>query len=140
MEVELNNIQTTVKDCYQDQCDSLISKEGRNIIVSHYGGFSLDLIGNLSDSVQQLLVSKGDNLAVRKRMFSILIEGMQNVRRHGARDPKGVQVGYVVIAEKEASYKIIIANLVDKENKELVEAYLKKINEYSIDDLIDKYN
>ena len=139
LEVELNNIQTTVKDCYQDQCDSLVSEEKRNIIVSHYGGFSLDLISNLSDSVQQLLVSKGDNAAVRKRMFSILIEGMQNVRRYGARDGKGAQGGEVVIAEKEASYKIIISNLVDKQNKELVEEYLKKINAYSIDDLSEKY-
>lgn len=139
MEVEVNNIQSSVKDYYQDQCDALIASEGRSIVVSHFGGFSLNLISNLSESIEQLLVSKGDNSAVRKRMFSILIEAMQNVRKHGARDEKGNQIGYVILAEKEANYKIIIANMVNNANRELVEEYLKKINKYSIHELSDKY-
>lgn len=127
-----------LRDLYQDQCDSILN-EGRSIIVSHYGGFSLDLISNLTENIDQLLVSKGDNQLVRKRMFTILIEGMQNVRKHGAFDEKGRQAGYLIIGSSEKDHHIVIANLVNAANRERVISYLNEINSYEIEELSMKY-
>ena len=139
MQVATGNIRAIVKDYFQDQCDALSLTEGRNILVSHFGGFSLDLISSLTESVEQLLISKGDNPVVRKRIFSILIEGMQNVRKHGSKDDTGNQIGYLILAGDDENYKVIMANLVSHQNRELVKEYLKKINKYSLRELGEKY-
>lgn len=138
-EVENNKVGTVIRDIFQDQHDSLVKNESRKILVSHYGTFSQDLVGSLSNSVEELLISIGDKKIVIKRMFSILLEGLQNIRIHGGYDNYGNQLGFLLIGSTSDNYRLIMANIIDSSEREKVENYLEEINEYSEADLKEKY-
>ena len=95
-EVENNKISTEIRSVFQDRHDALVNVESRKILVSHYGTFSQDLVGSLSNSVEELLISIGDKKMVIKRMFSILLEGLQNIRIHGQNDNYGESTRFFV--------------------------------------------
>jgi len=97
-EVENNKVASVIRDVFQVKHDSLVNDESRKILVSHYGTFSQDLVGSLSNSVEELLISIGDKKMVIKRMFSILLEGLQNIRIHGGQDNYGNQLGFLIMA------------------------------------------
>ena len=121
-EVEGNSQATIIREVFQNRHDALVNDEKRKILVSHYGTFSQDLVGSLSNSVEELLVSIGDKKIVIKRMFSILLEGLQNIRVHGGFDFDGRQLGFLLIGSKTENYKVIMGNIVHVEEVEKVES------------------
>ncbi len=110
------------------------------IILSHFGEFSIDFISDISERIESYMISAGDSKDVIKRMFTILIEGMKNIRQHGLRDERGRQLGYLLIVQSENNYLLEVANLVDKDGYEGLELYIEKINSYDQETLVQKYN
>jgi hypothetical protein len=116
-------------------------KEGFDkIVLSHFGEFSIDFISEISERVEEYLISSSDPKHVIKRMFTILIEGMKNVRQHGLRDERGKQIGYLIIGQSSDSYRLEVANLVLNEEIEGLHEYLEKLNAYGIEELRSKYD
>ena len=95
-----------------------IQADGK-IIVSHFGEFSQDLVNSLTTSIEEMMLDSGDKKGAVKRMFSILVEGLQNIRIHGERDSDGNQVSFLIVLQNEENYKVTFGNLVkiDVENK-----------------------
>lgn len=139
MEDTLHAVAQKVRSLFKVSHDALVNEENRKIIVSHNGTFSHELVGSLSNGVEELLISKGDKRVVIKRMFSLLLEGLQNIRLHGKHDANGQQLAYLIIAENKASYKILMANMIDNEEESKIESYLKELNELNDDVLKEKY-
>ena len=137
--IDKSIIAVEIREIFQNQQDVLESGDGRKILISHFGTFSQDLVNSLSSSTEDLLVSSGDKRMVIKRLFSILIEGLQNLRLHGEKDDSGRQLGFVIVARNEVDYRIIIANIINKDDQEKVETYLERINNYSKDELKESY-
>ena len=137
-EVENNKIATVIRDVFQNKHDDLVKIESRKILVSHYGTFSQDLVGSLSNSVEELLISIGDKKMVIKRMFSILLEGLQNIRIHGGQDDYGNQLGFLLIGSDEHDYKVIMSNIIEVSEREKVESYLAEINLFTEEELKDQ--
>lgn len=138
-EVENNKVASVIRDVFQVRHDGLVKDESRKILVSHYGTFSQDLVGSLSNSVEELLISIGDKKLVIKRMFSILLEGLQNIRIHGGQDNYGNQLGFLIIGSDDEDYKVIMANIINSDERVKVETYLDEINAYPEDHLREKY-
>lgn len=129
----------TVNKYFKASHDALVNEEDRKILVSHFGTISQELLGSLSNGVEELLISKGDRKIVIKRMFSILLEGLQNIRLHGESDDEGRQLSFLVISENDEDYKILMANMVPREEEAKLSRYLKEINEYSQEVLKEQY-
>jgi hypothetical protein len=138
-EVENNKIATVIRDVFQNKHDDLVKIESRKILVSHYGTFSQDLVGSLSNSVEELLISIGDKKIVIKRMFSILLEGLQNIRIHGGQDDHGNQLGFLLIGSDDDNYKVVMSNIIETGEREKMDAYLSEINSYTEEELKEKY-
>lgn len=85
--------------------------EGK-VTVSHFGEFSQDLVNSLTVSIENAMADSGDKKSTIKRMFSILVEGLQNIRIHGERDEDGTQVSFLIILQNEGKYKITFGNLI----------------------------
>ena len=109
------------------------------MLISHFGGFSQDLISSLSDSAEELIISSGDKKVIVKRLYSILIEGLQNIRLHGGKDGLDRQLGYLILARGDKDYRIVMANIITQEDQSKVEEYLEKINDYSPQELKETY-
>lgn len=108
------------RDTLVDKCNAQFQKifgeynieaDGR-IIVSHFGEFSQDLVNSLTTSIEEMMLDSGDKKAAVKRMFSILVEGLQNIRIHGEKDSDGNQVSFLIVLQNEDNYKVTLGNLV----------------------------
>lgn len=130
-----NSVAVKVREIYQNRLESKLVDNNLSVVVSHMGTFTLDFVSGLTDWMETLMVSSGDRKIVVKRMFTILIEGLKNVRKHGELDPKGEQLGFVMICKSEDEYQIAIANLVLSENKDNLIEFITKINAYSEEEL-----
>jgi hypothetical protein len=130
---------TEIREIFKNQQDNIESSEGSKVLISHFGTFSQDLISSLSDSAEELIISSGDKKIVVKRMYSILIEGLQNIRLHGRKDGIGRQLGYLILTRTDSEYRIIMANLASYEDQERIEEYMEQINNYSEKELKEKY-
>ncbi len=106
-----------------------------SIVVSHFGDFSQDLIHSLAAGVENAMISFGDQIHINKRMFSILIEGMQNARIHGGEDENGEKTACLIVAKSEKNYKILLGNIVDKEDRSALKMYLGNINNHDANEL-----
>jgi len=95
--------------------DFNINANGK-IIVSHFGEFSQDLVNSLSTGIEDTMLESGDKKGVVKRMFSILVEGLQNIRIHGERDDDKNQISFLIVLQTEDEYKVTFGNLVKSQN------------------------
>lgn len=89
-------------------------KASGKIIVSHFGEFSQDLVNSLSTGIEDMMLESGDKKGVVKRMFSILVEGLQNIRIHGERDEDGNQISFLIVLQNEDNYKVTFGNLIKR--------------------------
>lgn len=128
-----------IREIYQNRCDEISAEKGRKVILSYFGEFSQDLVYNLSVRMEEVLTSSGDNKSVIKRLFSILIEGLQNIRLHGEFDDLGRQLAYVIVSRDVNEYVVSMANLVQKDDAEKIEDYIDKINNLSDEALKEQY-
>ena len=95
-----NDLMASQIKLYFDECiKKYTSIENRVVLVSHFGEFSQDLINSLVEGNEELMSSVGDKKILIKRVFSILIEGLQNIKAHGDVDEQGVQMAFVLIAK-----------------------------------------
>ncbi|MFN5415524.1 MAG: SiaB family protein kinase [Flavobacteriia bacterium] len=99
-----------------------------HVILSHFGYFSQDLVNGFSENVEEILTSAGEKKQIIKRIFSILIEGLQNIRVHGEADADGKYYGSFILAKDETKYSIIFGSLIKRENKITLEKRIENLN------------
>lgn len=126
-----------IREVFQNKQDQLNTKG--KVLLSHFGTFTQELVGSLCTSTEELLISSGDRRLVVKRLFSILIEGLQNIRLHGQRDEYDRQLGYLIVARDADQYMVIMANMIHPEDQSKVESYLDRINHYEEAELKTAY-
>ena len=121
-----NRIVELCNSSYQKIYGDYNSKSEKKIVVSHFGEFSQDLVNSISNGVEETMFEAGDKKGTIKRMFSILVEGLQNVRIHGEKDGDGNQISFLIIASDENEYLVTIANLV---KNEVVDNLIMRVDE-----------
>ena len=106
----------------------------KSVLLAHFGEINQDLINSFTVSVEEMMVSAGDRKPLIKRVFSILIEGLQNILIHGERKDDE-QLALVIVASNEEHYRIILGNIALVADKEKLVNYLDKLNNMEEDDV-----
>lgn len=101
--------------------------EGK-VTVSHFGEFSQNLVNSLTQSIENAMLDSDDKKSIIKRMFSVLIEGLQNIRIHGGRDEDGTQVSFLIILQHQGHYKVSFGNLIETKNITKVKSLIDFLN------------
>lgn len=114
-------------------------KANGKIIVSHFGEFSQDLVNSLSTGIEDTMLESGDKKGVVKRMFSILVEGLQNIRIHGERDEDNNQISFLIVLQTDAEYKVTFGNLVKSENTYKIIERIDTLNQMDPDQVKELY-
>ncbi len=127
---ESNNVLEVCNSRYQEIYGNYNISMNKKIVVSHFGEFSQDLVNSISNGVEESMIEAGDKKGTVKRMFSILVEGLQNIRLHGEKDEDGNQASFLIIAQDEDEYLVTLANLIFNSNREIIEKRLEEINSY----------
>lgn len=128
MEIKEGLMAQQIRQFFRDCIDRYTSIENRVVLVSHCGVFSQDLINSLVEGNEDLMNSVGDKKILIKRVFSILIEGLQNIRAHGEKDEDGKQLAFVLIAKEKDTYKINFGNIINSKEIETIKTHIDNLN------------
>ena len=128
MDVHKNKVIKICNSRYQEILGQHSNESNGKTVVSHFGEFSQDLVNSISTGVEEMMLESGDKKGPVKRMFSILVEGLQNVRLHGERDDDGNQIAFLIVTQYEDYYKIAIGNIIRNENIDFVTSRVDALN------------
>ncbi|MEY3237029.1 MAG: hypothetical protein RI883_1130 [Bacteroidota bacterium] len=132
-------IASDIRNSYLRYLEKFSKEEQRSIAVNHFGVFSQDLVNSIANGVEEIMVSSGDQKKLIKRVFSILIEGLQNIRSHGEKDELNRQLAFLFLCKNAASYKIVFGNIIQNEDRVILVEYLERINGLGLQELKDLY-
>ena len=110
-----------------------------HVLISHIGHFSQDLVNGFSENSEELLISAGEKKSTIKKVFSILVEGLQNIRFHGEKDPEDRNFGIFILARSESKLKILFGSLVNNLNVENLTKRIENLNGIAEEDVKEHY-
>jgi hypothetical protein len=124
-EVKLNLASSTV---FKTVCDRYSLEDSMSLLMSHCGILSQDLVNSLGEGAEELLIGLNEKRPMIRRIFSLLIEGLQNIKIHGEADSSGVKSGLFVFAKGENCYKITFGNAMFTEFTDSLKERLDELN------------
>lgn len=131
-----------LKSIYHDLVSRVVSSQKNStLLFSHFGDFDASKVENTIKLIESGVLESGDKRATMKRVCGMLIELLQNISNHGARDGKGHMHAYLIVAKIGGVYKLFTGNLVLAETvlplrkriSELVEMDLTALRKLYID-------
>ena len=128
----MSALQYTVMEICRKRFDDIIDADADSsdvsVFISHFGYFSQDFVNNLVEEIEARLLESGEKKSVVKRIFSILVECLQNIRLHGERDSDGEQTSFFIITQSEQKYCIYLGNLVFNINIDKIKERIEQVN------------
>ena len=134
-----NRVLEVCNSRYQEIYGKYNAESSKKIIISHFGEFTQELVNSISNGVEEMMIDSGDKKGTVKRMFSILVEGLQNIRIHGEKDESGTQTSFVIIAQDDSEYLVTIGNLIKNQTRESIERRLDEINRFDEQEVKNLY-
>lgn len=111
--------------------------ERENIILSFKGDFNQDLVNAILLLAERNPGVQGGATLVRARVFSVMVECMQNIRKYGAVNDSGSEQkpGIVLVCRDKKGYSVKTGNLVLNEEVDELKARLEKITPLNKEEL-----
>ncbi|MDH4473212.1 MAG: SiaB family protein kinase [Fluviicola sp.] len=125
MQISIANNET--RQLLNHRLEKLNDDGFKSVQLAHFGDLNQDLINSLTINVEEMMISAGDRKPLIKRVFSILIEGLQNILLHGE-SMDGGQPALLIVASNETKYRVVLGNLVLATDREKLISYLDKLN------------
>jgi len=133
---------STIEIC-QERFDNLVSfhvDEGEgNIYTSHVGEFTQDYVNSVSAELEERMFEDGEKKGVVKKVFSIIVEGLQNIRIHGEEDADGSQSSFFLIIKDDEAFTIYLGNLIPVRIKEDIQRRVDTVNDLDKAELKELY-
>ncbi len=127
-----------IENYFSDQPDG-------DIIFFYKGNVDSDIINHILDTVEVKLVEENEQAKLRKKIYNVLVESLQNLYHHVDRVPEDFEdqasekFGLVVVKKVGKRYTIITGNFVVAENVEKLEEKIKRINRSSQEEIRELY-
>jgi len=121
--------------------------ERNNIMLSFKGDFTSELLSSILNIIENKMEHMENDQRVRKRVFSILLECLQNLYHHNetisANSDNSMRsedkTGIVMIAKNITGYSVFTGNLMMNESVEQLKDKLEDINAMGKDELKELY-
>lgn len=114
-----------------------------DLVYVYRGIFTQTITDSIIALTENNLDSVGESSKLKKRVFSIMVECLQNITRHQFIDNKAnvssERNGMFVICNKDKSYQMTSGNVVEKTAIPHLTSLLKKVNSLNKDELKDYY-
>ena len=111
-----------------------------NLEYIYRGEFSTTITDSILSLAETNLDNSKDAKKVRKRVYFILVEGLQNITRHQEETTSSNETpGLLVIQRKENAYRITTGNLIRSENIADLTSHLDRINSLDKQELKQYY-
>lgn len=134
----------------QDKIDQQINElslfEGlqrEDLVYVYRGVFSQLITDSIIALTENNLTSVGESQKLKKRVFSIMVECLQNITRHqyidGREDLTADQSGMFIICNRDKSYQMTSGNVVNNDAIPHLKCLLDKVNSLDKDSLKEYY-
>ena len=101
--------------------------EDKKIILSNFGDLSEDDVDSILMMVENKLESHGEPRMLIKKIFTVVVESLQNIRIHASRTDSAKDTSFIIITKENGDYKVIVANLADNDIVESTKQKLIKV-------------
>lgn len=120
-------------DWIQSQYQTLLSAvvhsgENEVIVFSHFGDFTANKIEHTLRLIESSIVELGDKRQLMKRFASLLLELLQNISLHAARDKSGHMHSFLIVTRSKDAYKLMTGNLIMAEDIAFLKNRLEELN------------
>lgn len=116
-----------------------------DVLLAYKGGITSDMINNVLEVVESKLDGADEIPKIRKKIYNILVESLQNLYHHIDSLPEDMKgefeekFGVVVITKLNDEYKITVGNFIKSDKTNFLKDKLDKINSLSPEELKDMY-
>jgi len=116
-----------------------------NVILYYRGNVDSDIINQVLDTVESKLIQVNEQSRLRKKVYNVLVESLQNLYHHVDRVPEEFEdqssqkYGILFVKRVEEGYKIITGNFVRSALVEKLEEKIKRINRSSHEEIKELY-
>jgi hypothetical protein len=116
-----------------------------NMILYYKGNVDSDVINHILDTVEDRMVEVNEQSKLRKKVYNVLVESLQNLYHHvdkvpdGFEDQESERYGLIVIEKVIDGYRIITGNFVHVGNIDKLEEKIKRINKSSHEEIKELY-
>jgi len=120
-------------------------KMNGNSLLYYKGNIDPDLINKVLDTVEEKLISQKEESKLRKRVYNVLVESLQNLYHHVDRvpgdfaDQTSDKYGILAINKVDGGYKIMTGNFIKSENVADLEEKINRINRSSHQEITELY-
>lgn len=118
---------------------------GDNVLLAYKGSITTDFINNVLDTVEAKLQDFDEESKIRKKVYNVLVESLQNLYHHidelpdKFKDEYDIKFGILVISKENSVYKISTGNFIRSEKIKYLKDKIDKINSLSKEELKDMY-
>lgn len=119
---------------------------GQNVVLSYKGGITSDVINQLLEGIENKLTQANVDIKVRKKIYNVLVESLQNLFHHVEDLPaefiggdKENKFGIIIITKTEEGYLISTGNFINSSKIKPLKDKIDKINSLTQDELKDMY-
>ena len=116
-----------------------------NIVLYYKGNVDSDVINHLLDTVENKMITVNEQSRLRKKVYNILVESLQNLYHHVDKVPPDFEdqtserYGLLMVKKVENGYRIITGNFVHEDNIEKLEEKIKRINRSGHEEIKELY-
>jgi len=120
-------------------------KPDGNIILFYKGNVDSDVINHVLDTVEDKMVAVMEQSRLRKKVYNVLVESLQNLFHHVDKVPSDFEdqtaekYGMLAVKKVADGYRIITGNFVNIDNVEKLEEKIKRINRSSHEEIKELY-
>jgi hypothetical protein len=126
--------------------ENYLKEQGNdNVILFYKGNVDSDVINHVLDTVEDKMVEVNEQSKLRKKVYNVLVESLQNLYHHVDKVPDDFEdqtsekFGMLVVKKVGGGYKIITGNFVQTDNIEKLEEKIKRINRSSQEEIKELY-
>jgi len=119
---------------------------GGDVLLAYKGSITSDLISNILEVVEAKLEDLSEGSKVRKKVYNVLVESLQNLFHHVEDLPQVMhekfepKFGVLVVSRVDTNvYKISTGNFINSGKIKILKDKIDKINSLSSDELKDMY-
>ncbi len=116
-----------------------------NVIFSYKGDVSSEVINVILDSVEKKTEEANDPSKVKKKLYNVLVESLQNLYHHvdtvpeDFEDQDSKRFGIIVITRSDGGYNITTGNFVTRDKISKLREHIEKINNSSAEEIKELY-
>jgi len=114
-----------------------------NVILIYEGDFTQETTKSILSMTERNLEQSGEESGIKKRIFNVMVEALQNIVKHSDEAKEGVEAGHhaaiFLIGHEKSQYSIMSGNPVKNVNIPSLKNALERINSLDKDGLKELY-